>query len=147
MGCPDGPRTSGPCRRAPYPYAVEWFPPRASGLPPAPCQVRDHDQLRAEDSNLQPSHPECDVLPVAPARNGWGADPPQIGTSPGYQRISDTQVGVAGGYRIFILASAGVRLPLRWLQSPHAATVLDQVFPPFRERGRTWSTVDARPPQ
>ena len=46
-----------------------------------------------------------------------------------------------------IFASAGVRSPLRWLQSPHAATVFSQEFLPPREHGVTWSTVVAVPPQ
>ena len=44
-------------------------------------------------------------------------------------------------------ASAGVRSLLRWLQAPHAATVLSQVLRPPRERGTTWSMVEAPAPQ
>ena len=44
-------------------------------------------------------------------------------------------------------ASAGVRFALRWLHDAQAATVLDQVEPPPRLRGRTWSIVVACRPQ
>src|SRR5262249_55018516 len=37
--------------------------------------------------------------------------------------------------------------PLAPLQYWHAATRLNQVSPPSRHRGRTWSTVSAYPPQ
>jgi hypothetical protein len=55
--------------------------------------------------------------------------------------------GAAGVTRSGMRASTGVRSPLRWLHGPHAATVFFQVLRPPRERGRTWSTVVAWPPQ
>src|SRR5262249_6531757 len=71
-----------------------------------------------------------------------------IRTRNAYYRIpTAAHDGAEGLRRNGIRASSGVRLPLRWLHGPHAATVLDQVFLPPRELGSTWSMVVACPPQ
>ena len=78
--------------------------------------------------------------PLNPSRSAPGPDRHQ-------RRPSTAHVGATGSIRNLIPASAGVWSPLRWLQPPHAATVLAKVFFPPRERGVTWSIVEACPPQ
>src|SRR6185295_3568222 len=57
-------------------------------------------------------------------------------------------VGWNGIWEGHILASSVVRLPLRRLQVPQAATTLSQVVCPPRERGSKWSKVrSSRSPQ
>ena len=116
---------------------------------PASGGVAPTEKLRAEDSNLQPSGSEPDVLPVAPARKGSpGRQVPPWDPPAGRQRrYIATHVGTVGTVRRGMRASDGVRSPLRWLQPPQAATVLSQLLAPPRDCGRTWSIVDAGRPQ
>jgi hypothetical protein len=104
------------------------------------------EKLRAEDSNLQPPGPEPGVLPdcTSPHRPA-GEVMGLAGRS--QRRDSAAQVGTVGAVRRGMRASDGVRSPLRWLQPPQAATVLSQVLAPPRERGSTWSMVEAVRPQ
>jgi hypothetical protein len=57
------------------------------------------------------------------------------------------QTGANGVVRSGIRASEGVRSPLRLLQRSQAATVFSHSFRPPRERGSTWSMVEAAAPQ
>jgi hypothetical protein len=128
-----GNRTRTP-RRAPAPQAgastcsaTRTCVAGSGGFEPPPSEFRAR------------SPAELDELPKAAGARG--------GRRPHRQRASDAHDGVAGSIRDRMPASAGVRSPLRWLQPSQAATVLSQVFRPPRERGRTWSTVVACPPQ
>lgn len=63
------------------------------------------------------------------------------------QRRRVAHVGALGFTLKVIPASAGSRLPLRWLQPSHDATVFVHRFLPPREVGVMWSMVVPWPPQ
>jgi hypothetical protein len=100
------------------------------GKTDAMIRARTIEMIRAGDGRR--------AAPV-PARR------PPLGRSASY--ATTIHPGAYGFTRSGIRASADVRSRLPLLHRPHAVTVLVHSFPPPRERGGTWSTVVAGPPQ
>src|SRR5699024_6358683 len=111
---------------------------------PNPVRVRTTLELIWDDA--PPTDPRrCPLRQAAYeySRNGrhfsWGLSIPRIHSCPSR--------GSWGRKSSFQPSSARVRLPLRLLHSRQQATRFSQLLTPPRERGTTWSTVEAALPQ